>query len=495
MGRNNRARRAVKARARRASAGARPGTKATTRSAGHFSAQAWRAARSGEPQQTTQASGQAPRIDTERIEDEVSRDLFSALLLASTGDGPAPEQVVPPRLAAHARNPEGRGILLRQVRACFAAGLDRAWQAGWQPADLHRIVARQLDTTAQEIVTDSIAADLGRFAPSTLAARWRDQLRDIEAEVWWRPDMDPLWARARGDGNDFEAILHSAFAVLVLLSTLPRLEVLDPLPGQATNSTPRSGAPVTDEKVLTKVRAMLAKAESTPYEPEAEAFTAAAQKLMARHSIDAAMLASAGPRGADDPDAVRVGIDRPYEMPKVLLLDAVASANRCRTVWSRELGFVTLVGHTPDLVATETIFTSLLLQATRAVQHEGSRTRRDGTSRTRAFRSSFFTAFAQRIGERLTAAAREATEEAESGLARTDAHQDVHHRPGVPGQDLVHILGQRSAAVDARFAELFPAIVAKPAPPVRDSDGWIAGRNAAERAALFDPGSALPAKT
>lgn len=114
--------------------------------------------------------------------------------------------------------------------------------------------------------------------------------------------------------------------------------------------------------MLAKVRGLLAKAESTEFPEEAEALTAKAQQLMARHSIDAALL-DAERDTRQVPGGVRVGVDAPYEEPKVHLLQAVAQANRCRTVWSRNLGFSTVVGFAADVRAVELLYTSLLVQA------------------------------------------------------------------------------------------------------------------------------------
>jgi hypothetical protein len=111
--------------------------------------------------------------------------------------------------------------------------------------------------------------------------------------------------------------------------------------------------------MLTRVRALLAKAESTEFEAEVETFTAAAQSLMARHSIDVAMLAaeSGGRPGTEGPQGRRLSIDAPYEVPKLMLLNVVASANRCRSIWNKKLGFATVLGFTPDLHAVEVLFT------------------------------------------------------------------------------------------------------------------------------------------
>nr|WP_257908261.1 DUF2786 domain-containing protein [Janibacter limosus] len=128
-------------------------------------------------------------------------------------------------------------------------------------------------------------------------------------------------------------------AAVELISTIwavPSIESLGPRPGEARPSTRRSSSRV-DPRVLERVRALLAKAESTTFEAEAETFTAGAQSLMARHSIDAALLA-ATERTTAGPTLRRVGVDNPYESPKVSLLSGIASANYCRAVWSKDHG-------------------------------------------------------------------------------------------------------------------------------------------------------------
>src|SRR5690349_24678935 len=59
--------------------------------------------------------------------------------------------------------------------------------------------------------------------------------------------------------------------------------------GVTSPSHPASSVGAMDAKVLDRVRALLAKAESTSYEEEADAFTAKAHQLMSRYAIDAAL--------------------------------------------------------------------------------------------------------------------------------------------------------------------------------------------------------------
>ena len=217
------------------------------------------------------------------------------------------------------------------------------------------------------------------------------------------------------------------------------------------------------------MRALLAKAESTTFPEEAEALSAKAQELMARHAIDSAMVAAGGSAGAagDGPTGVRVPVDDPYAGAKSILLAEVAAANRCRAVWSKGLGFSTVLGFESDLEFVDVLYTSLLVQATSAMVAAGSQVDRSGRSRTRSFRQAFLLAYAGRIGQRLR--------EAEAA-SRTAAAEQY-------GQALVPVLADRSAAVRAAEAEAFPPLVSRSV-SVSNAAGWAAGNAAADLASL-----------
>jgi hypothetical protein len=246
------------------------------------------------------------------------------------------------------------------------------------------------------------------------------------------------------------------------------LDPLGPIPGAATHA-PAAPRPDVDERILARVRALLAKAESTSYPAEAETFTAGAQALMARHRIDRALLDATRPQQATGPIGRRIGIDNPYEAPKAMLLDAVAAANQCRTVWSKELGFATVVGHATDLDAVELLFTSLLVQATTAMTRQGAKKDAVGRSRTRTFRQSFLISYARRIGERLTETSDEQTRVAAAETGRGN---------------LLPVLAARRSAVDEATATMFPDTVQKPIGGAYDGEGWTRGRAAADLANL-----------
>lgn len=239
--------------------------------------------------------------------------------------------------------------------------------------------------------------------------------------------------------------------------------------GQPTDPSTQRHSGDQQQKVLTRVRALLAKAESTQFPEEAEALTAKAQELMSRHSIDAA-LAAAGEARAGRPDQRRVTVESPYVSPKVHLLSAVARANRCEAVWMQREGVVVVFGYPLDLEAVELLFTSLLVQATTAVLAAGSQVDARGRSRTRSFRTSFLHSFAARIGERLAEATADAVEEAAA-------------EAGAAAARLLPVLADRTEAVQAALDEAFPR-TRTARPSVSNGQGWQAGRLAAERASL-----------
>jgi hypothetical protein len=381
------------------------------------------------------------------------------------------------------RTGTGRRLVAQALTNALREAIKLAWTNGWQPIDLHRVAGRKLAEPYRELLVDAGAEELTRYAAATLDPRWPPQLTEIDAVAWWPSDRTYLLARAEAAGS-WLPVLSAGVRLLALLAALPRLQQLGPVPGTADPAavTRRRPAGDVDERMLSRVRALLAKAESTTFEAEADALTAAAQSLMARHSIDAALLAASDASRRTGPTGRRIGIDNPYEAQKVLLLDAVAQANRCRTVWSRDLGFSTLVGFEADLEAVETLFTSLLVQATAAMTREGSQRDAYGRSRTRSFRASFLASFAHRIGERLQEVTRCETEEAAT-RARPAGDAGA-------STDLLPVLAARSDAVDDAVDEMFAGgLVTHSISRSTHAEGWYAGRSAADRARI---GSGTP---
>lgn len=381
----------------------------------------------------------------------------------------------------------------KNVSRCLAgavqASVTNAWRHGWQPAELVRQIDRELTQAHASMLADMITAEMRGYAAATVDARWAAQVDGLPVAVPDAGDADYLtrWREKAGAKTTLGGMLGTvatAVETLHQLQHLGALEKLLPLPGTATRprapgKTAKSPNPA-DDRVLGKIRALLSKAESTEFPEEAEALSGRAQALMAKYSIDHALLAAA--EGDEEkPGGRRIPVDNPYESPKVQLLTEVARANRCRPVWLKELGLVTVVGFEADLDAVELLFTSLLVQASSAMMRTGAKKDQAGRSRTRAFRQSFLISYAYRIGERLADAAdsavREATEE--------ESARDSGAAPAGPGTALVPLLAAREEAVDDALEEMFGGSLVKTrAARVTDAEGWASGRAAADLASL-----------
>jgi uncharacterized protein DUF2786 len=349
----------------------------------------------------------------------------------------------------------------RVVEAAADLALQRAvvntWPHGWLPYDLFQIVRRELGDAAATLMVDTIAGEAKLYAPATVHPRWRQQLDEIGAVVWWNPSQPHLgqWATQQRQSKD--DALNLVVLLLHELMFLMKLPVILPLQGTARLATKAHVG--VDQKVLGRVRGLLAKAESTEFPDEAEALSAKAQELMNRHAFDRAVL-DAEEHVAQSATSRRLWLDNPYLSAKSQLVHVVAQANRCRAVVYDKVGFVALVGDEMDLEITELLSMSLLVQATRAMVSAGSQITRAGQSRTRSYRQSFLISYATRIGERLRAA--------------NEAPRD---------ERLLPVLRDRKEAVDELFGSLFTATVEKHV-SVSNAAGWGAGRAAADVANL-----------
>ena len=342
-----------------------------------------------------------------------------------------------------------------------------AWAHGWSPSDLHEAARRKLKSADGRYLDEAILVESQAYAVASLHPRWRADLADISTAAGPAGPAPQMWRWADSNGVDRREALAVVVRVLNLLGRLPALEALLPPPG-TYRYTPSTVSDV-DEKALAKVRALLAKAEATEFAEEAEALSAKAQELMSRYSLQEAV---ADHERGRTPVALarRIWIENPYAAPKVLLVQAVSSANRCRAVWTENLGVVTVVGSDTDLNLVELLTTSLLLQANRAMLGAGRRNGSGAQTRTRSFRQSFLVAYAQRIGERLDSTSTSVTEEIK---------QDARLLPA---------LAASSRAVDELVNKLFPSMTARSV-TVSSGAGWGAGRAAADMAVLDVRGS------
>lgn len=369
-------------------------------------------------------------------------------------------------LARIAANPESAGHLATEfvtagtpverelardaVRTALSDLAGHVTENGWTPADLGALTRRRRLTAGHTgLLVTLLAAETRRHPHERTAPAWRDELADLGA-----PQEFEL-AAVTG--------MRLALELADLLASLPRIAQVLPPPGAATiGSATRSGG---NRNHLSRVRALLAKAEATAYPEEAEALSAKAQELITRYALEHLIDAPEPDESDDGVRARRIWIDPPYVLPKAMLINAAAEANRCQTIVSQRLGFTTIMGAEQDIAVVELLATSLLVQADRAMLAHGRRSTQWGTSRTAAFRRSFLASYAQRIGERLRAASEDAL--ADTGRAH----------------ELLPVLRGHAERVQALQDKLFPEITRR-APSVSDAQGWALGRAAADLAQL-----------
>jgi hypothetical protein len=361
-----------------------------------------------------------------------------------TSDGLSVREVISATVAA-SRAPDPRPY--RELLGALADGGVGVWV--------------ELDAVVAEAVGDARARhwadrEIGRQVERRLGVEHARYVSGVVSGAGDGGGVRPWAARERLAMIDALAV---AIEVVALLASLP------PQPPLGPRAAPARARP-SDSRMLEKVRALLAKAESTTFPEEAEALSAKAQELLARHALDDAMVAAAeGVEGV--PAGVRLPVDDPYAGAKSVLLSEVASANRCRAVWSKHLGITTVFGFDSDLEFVEVLYTSLLVQATSAMVAAGAQTDAFGRSRTRSFRQSFLVAYAMRIGERLRAA---------ESASRAAAAEEY-------GEALLPVLADRSAAVDAARDAAFPGAVNRSV-TITNAAGWSAGTAAADLASL-----------
>ena len=369
-------------------------------------------------------------------------------------------------------------LVQREAEGIFDRLVGSLWDNGWQPAELARQARRGCARSpgARAIVA-AISADHARRRPDTIDPRWAAQLENLALPaVGRRPGWLRTWLEA--DVPDWDNAIDAIVDGLTNLYSLPPLDELLPPPGAGTDrsrasasASARPAAPSAGDTdpVLERIRALLAKAESTDFEAESLAFTAKAQELMTRHAIDLAMVERLSADEADAPVAVRVPVDAPYADAKSWLLQVVAKASRCRSVFHSRLDLSTIVGFPTDVSAVELMFTSLLVQAQTAMAEAAANAPAGTRTRSQSYRSAFLLSYTDRIADRLAEINRSVMAEAET----------TH------GRSLLPVLASREdrvdQAVDERFGE---TIVESRVRSGFDLAGQVSGRLAADRAQL-----------
>jgi hypothetical protein len=399
-----------------------------------------------------------------------AEELVSDALLAQV-DGRHEELA---RCAAHLAEPpagatrrDWQEAVERELVDSLIRAVTAGWRQGWQPAEVVRQIGRQFGARHARMAADAAAMEMRNYNSAAVDERWQAQLAELGAAAWWSSDDGYLEQWREREQADAEAAVTCALEVLFGFSTLPRLGRVCPLPGTARQGVAASreaAARPAGQRALGRARALLTKAESMEFPGEAEALSARAQELLAARSIDDAMQAARAESGRVAAEGRRLILDGPYEVAKTDLLDAVATVNRCRAVWHKNLGLSTVLGFPGDLDAVELLFSSLLTQASAAMVQEGARRDDGGPSRIRSFRQAFLVTYAQRIGERLADAAGAAERQAVAAA---------------PDSGVLPVLDARHRVVDEAVGKMFPDLARHGLGAGRDRQGWLPGLVAA----------------
>lgn len=350
------------------------------------------------------------------------------------------------------------------------------WRRGWQPAELARQVRRsELPRACRGLIVELIAADAAASvsADDVVHPAWVRQTDRLAAKANHQPTVAGWFERWLAAQPDLVIAARAMAALARHLLTLRSLPKLIAPPGETECDLPSLVGvddPSPTSGKLAKIRALLAKAESTEFQAEADALTAKAQAMMAAEQIDAASVRvrSGDRRSTGRVTAVRIAFDEPYVDDQALLLHAVSEPNACRAIHHRGSAMSTVVGPVDIIGHVELLFTSLLIQVHAGLAAQSSSAQPGDRRRSRTYRSSYIAGFAERICVRLRAA-----------------------RDGVfaaaPG-DALPVLAADEQATDDLVEQLFGALGSSRGSRRRDRAGLMAGYAAADRAHLRDDG-------
>lgn len=212
-----------------------------------------------------------------------------------------------------------------------------------------------------------------------------------------------------------------------------------------------------EDKMLERVRALLAKAQGAATDEEAEAYTIKATELMAKYGIDKA-LASARQDKREKPDHRFVNIDNPWANRKATLFYNILLTFNCDAVRISRGSKTQLhvFGFEADLQVAEMLFTSLLLQG----EHAALRARKPANVHGRSFMTAFWAGF---VNETISAV----------NQAYAKAKEEVVDKPGT---DLV--LYDRKQEVANMVFLAHPNAKATKVYNKVNRDGYYAGQEA-----------------
>lgn len=209
-----------------------------------------------------------------------------------------------------------------------------------------------------------------------------------------------------------------------------------------------------NETKLETIRGLLNKAENAACpQPEAEALTAMAAKLMAKYGIEDAMLQASEPARRQPVTNRRVECAAPYAAEKAALLFNIVQAVGGRGVLLNDRAgngrVLHVFGFGNDLDRAEMLWTSLLLQSVNAMvgaEYRGDADRAKAYGHVKAWRRSFLAGFNSEVIYRVKHAEQ---------AARATA-QDTRDATSPGGPSVALVVADRSREVASAFTGAYP---------------------------------------
>lgn len=323
-------------------------------------------------------------------------------------------------------------------------------QRGWDPHDL------------QHVLGPAAAAVLEKAAPQIPARVQIDTVR--KAWLAYRPSAYELSLAS----TVTERTATSWMDKLYRLPFLRDAEVI-------ASPEPQFNDPK-QKKMHEKIQALLAKAESTQFEDEADALIAKAQNLRQQYRIDSVL--DNLENSQENIIALRVRISAPWVKHQHSLLCSIAYANGGTAVLLSDFGICTVMATRDDAEHIIDLFTSLNRQRAWFMKNsDGAKlAARDGE--TASYRRSFILAYASKIRQLLHEA---------NVAAADDAHRTADDAHNERSYDIVSralpALAHRQAEAEDALHELFPNLSSMNL-SMNHMRGIIDGVDAAERSHL-----------
>lgn len=333
-------------------------------------------------------------------------------------------------------------------------------QRGWDPDDLMHVLG------------PASAAVLEKAAPQVPA----------NVDI---PATRSAWLKFRPSIYDLN--LASTISERTAASWLDKMYRLPWLRDVEVIADSKNSEPVFDnpkqKKMHEKITALLAKAESTQFEDEADALIAKAQNLRQQYRIDSVL--EDFEDSAEDIIALRVRIKGPWVKHQHTLLGSVACPNGGAAVLLSDFGICTVMATRDDAEHIVDLYNSLNRQRAWFMKNSDGAKLAAQDGETSSYRRSFILAYASKIHQLLHEANTEAAKEQQEAAKQssTSGEKAVNERSYEIVSRALPVLARRQAASEEALDDLFPNLSSMNL-SANHTRGIIDGVDAAEKSHL-----------